>query len=168
MVPRLAPFPLGLSPLPLNFSFPLTEGKDELTHFHSLESLLQEAHGPSKVSGLRRTFMSTKWSGAPSGHTPLLQLKSCPTLWPHDCSLLGSSVHADSPGKNTGVGCHALLQGIFPTQGSNPGRLHCRQILYHLSYQGGTREALVRVSGAVQIKQKQIISGSTALECYFH
>ena len=36
----------------------------------------------------------------------------------------------DSPGKNTGVGCHFLLQGIFPTQGSNPGLLHCRQILY--------------------------------------
>ena len=36
----------------------------------------------------------------------------------------------DSPGKNTGVGCRGLLQGIFPTQGSNPGLLHCRQILY--------------------------------------
>ena len=36
-----------------------------------------------------------------------------------DCSLPGSSVHGDSPGKNTGVGCHSLLQGIFPTQGSN-------------------------------------------------
>ena len=35
-------------------------------------------------------------------------------------SLPGSSVHGDSPGKNTGVSCHALLQGIFPTQGSNP------------------------------------------------
>ena len=33
-------------------------------------------------------------------------------------------------GKNTGVGCHFLLQGIFLTQGSNPGLLHCRQILY--------------------------------------
>ena len=40
------------------------------------------------------------------------------------------------PGKNTGVGCHFLLQGIFPTQGSNPGLLHCRQILYQLSQQG--------------------------------
>ena len=41
----------------------------------------------------------------------------CLTLCnPKDCSLLGSSVHGDSPGKNTGVGCHALLQGIFPTQ----------------------------------------------------
>ena len=39
---------------------------------------------------------------------------------PMGCSLPGSSVHGDSPGKNTGMGCHALLQGIFPTQGSNP------------------------------------------------
>ena len=44
-----------------------------------------------------------------------------------------------SPGaKNTGVGCHFLLQGIFLTQGSNLGLLHCRQILYQLSYKGGT------------------------------
>ena len=40
------------------------------------------------------------------------------------------------PGKNTGVGCHFLLQGTFPTQRSNPSLSHCRQILYHLSYQG--------------------------------
>ena len=53
--------------------------------------------------------------------------QSCPTLCdPMDCSLPGFSVHRDSPGKNTEVGCHALLQGIFPTQGSNPGLLHCR------------------------------------------
>ena len=45
---------------------------------------------------------------------------------------LGS--HWDFPGKNTGVGCHALLLGIFPTQGLNPGLSHCRQILYHLSH----------------------------------
>ena len=42
----------------------------------------------------------------------------------------------DSPGKNTGVCCHSLLQGIFPTQGSNPGLPHCRQTLYHLNQQG--------------------------------
>ena len=40
----------------------------------------------------------------------------------------------DFPGKDTGVGCHLLLQGIFPTQGSNLGLLHCSQTLYHLSY----------------------------------
>ena len=55
-----------------------------------------------------------------------------------DCSPPGSSVHEDSPGKNTGVGCQALLQGIFPTQGSNPGLLHCRWILYW-SHQGSPR-----------------------------
>ena len=66
-----------------------------------------------------------------------LVTQSCPTLCaPMDCSPQGSSVHGDSPGKNTGLGCHALLQGIFPTQGSNPGLLHCRQILCQLSYQG--------------------------------
>ena len=42
----------------------------------------------------------------------------------------------DSPGKNTGVSCHFLIQGIFPTQGSNPVIPHYRQILYHLSHQG--------------------------------
>ena len=42
----------------------------------------------------------------------------------------------NSPGQNTGVGSHFLLQGIFPIQGLNPGLLHCRQILYHLSHQG--------------------------------
>ena len=49
-----------------------------------------------------------------------------------DCNPPGSSVHGDSPGKSTGVGCPAVLQGIFPTQGSNPDVPHCRQILYHL------------------------------------
>ena len=66
--------------------------------------------------------------------------QSCPTLSdPMDCSLPGSSFHGDSQGKNPGVGFHALLQGIFPTQGSNPGLLHYRWILYHLSHQGSTR-----------------------------
>ena len=42
----------------------------------------------------------------------------------------------NSPGKNTGVDSHSLLQGLFPTQGLKPGLLHCRWILYHLSHQG--------------------------------
>ena len=71
----------------------------------------------------------------------------CAVLWlvalsfltvchPMECSPPGSSVYGDSPGKNTGMGCHALLQGIFLTQESNPCLLcllHCRQILYCLS-----------------------------------
>ena len=62
---------------------------------------------------------------------------------PMDCSPPGSSVYGDSPGKNTGVGCHFLLQGIVPTQESNPGLLHCRQILYQLSYQGSPFHLMV-------------------------
>ena len=64
-------------------------------------------------------------------------LQSCPTRCdPMDCSPPGSSVHGDSPGKNAGVVFHALLQGIFLTQGSNPCLLHCRWVLY-LSHGGG-------------------------------
>ena len=58
---------------------------------------------------------------------------------PVDCSLPGSSVHEDSPGKNAGVGCRALLQGVFSTQGSKPHLLcllHCKRTLYLLSHQG--------------------------------
>ena len=103
---------------------------------------------------------------------------------PVDCSPPGSSVHGDSPGQKTGVGCHApssrgtsqprdriesrfptlqvdslpseppgkpqntglgslsLLQGIFPTQESNRGHLHCRQIVYQLSSQGSPTTAV--------------------------
>ena len=116
----------------------------------------------------------------------VLSRSVCLTLCnPVDCSPPGSSVHGDSPGKNTGVDCHALLQRIFPTQGLNPGTeprsptlqadslpseppgkpkntrvgslsllqgnfptqesswglLHCRWILYQLSYQGSPMSA---------------------------
>ena len=56
-----------------------------------------------------------------------------------DCSLPGSSVHGDSLGKNMGVGCHALFQGLFLTQGLNPCAPHCKWILYHLNHQGSPR-----------------------------
>ena len=57
---------------------------------------------------------------------------SCPTLCdPMDCSPPGSSVHGIFQARILGVGCHSLLQGIFLTQGSNQGLLHCRRILYH-------------------------------------
>ena len=51
-----------------------------------------------------------------------LVAQSCPTPCDHmDCSPPGSSIHGDSPGQNTGMSCHALLQGIFPTKGWKPG-----------------------------------------------
>ena len=81
--------------------------------------------------------MADSWSNGMKEKWVLVA-QSCPTLCdPMDCSPPGSSIlypHGFSS-KNIGVGCHALLQGIFPTQGSNPGLLHCREILYHLSHQ---------------------------------
>ena len=56
------------------------------------------------------------------------------SFWPH-----GLYSPWNSPGQNTGVGSLSLLQWIFPTQGSNPGLLHCRQILYQLSHKGSPR-----------------------------
>ena len=54
----------------------------------------------------------------------------------------------ESSGQNTGVGGLALLQGIFPTQGSNPGLPHCRRILYHLGHQESQGEVTQIQSGA--------------------
>ena len=71
-----------------------------------------------------------------------LVTQSCPALCnPMHCSLPGYSVHGDSSGQNIGVGCHFILQGIFPTQGLNPGLPHCRQTLYPLSPQGNRGDA---------------------------
>ena len=50
-------------------------------------------------------------------------------------SCLTLPLSMNSPSKNTVVGCHFLLQGILPTQRSNPGLLHCRPIFYCLSHQ---------------------------------
>ena len=59
--------------------------------------------------------------------------QSCPTL----CNTMNCPWN--SPGQSTGVGSLSLLQGIFPTQGSNPGIPHCGQILYQLSHKGSPR-----------------------------
>ena len=58
------------------------------------------------------------------------------SLWVHGLQPARLLSPWNSPDKNTGVGCHFLFQGIFPTRGLNSGLLHCRQILYHLSHQG--------------------------------
>ena len=82
---------------------------------------------------------------------PLLCPQSVLCVCLHCCPVIGSSVPSlrplglqpprllrpwDFPGKSTGVGCHFLLQGIFLTQGLNPGLPNCRQTLYPLSHQG--------------------------------
>ena len=76
----------------------------------------------------------------------VLVAQSCPILCdPMGCSPPGST--GNSQGKNTGVGCHPLLQGLFITQGSNTGLMHYQQILYHLSHQG----SLISIYSATNI-----------------
>ena len=67
------------------------------------------------------------------------------SLWPYGLWPTRLFSSWNSPGKNTAVGSHSLLQGIFPTQGLNPGLLHCRQILYPLSNQGSPYDQKSRV-----------------------
>ena len=79
----------------------------------------------------------------PLGYSFLSFFKSFIYLFSYSRSLgaygiFFSCVVWDSPSKNTGVGCHLLLQGIFLTQESNPGLLHCRQNFYWLSYKGSS------------------------------
>ena len=83
----------------------------------------------------------------------LIVVLICKVKW--SCSVMSDSLRPHGlwptrllcpwnfPGKNTGVGCHFLLQGILPTQGSNPGLLHCRQTLYHLSHQGSHSSLII-------------------------
>ena len=73
------------------------------------------------------------WSSSSMDLIPWSPIVKCQSL---SCIWLCNLCPLDSPGKNTGVGCHSLLQGIFPTQGSNLGLLHCGRILYQLSHQG--------------------------------
>ena len=68
------------------------------------------------------------------GYSEVMSSVVSDSLWPH-----GLYSPWNSLGQNTGVGSLSLLQGIFPTQGSNPGLLHCRQILYQLSHKGSPR-----------------------------
>ena len=91
-------------------------------------------------------FHKTTGYGSPGCAVISLSVVS-DSLGPMDGSPPGSSVCGDSSGKNSGMGCHALLQGNFPTQDSNTGLLHCRRILYQLSYLG--RPALVSNVGHI-------------------
>ena len=68
----------------------------------------------------------------------------------------------DFPGKNTGVSSHSLLQGIFPAQGSNPGLLHCRQILYHVSQQG---RSLVKFSSIQSLSRVRLFATPWIAAC---
>jgi len=83
------------------------------------------SHQVAKGWELQLQHQSFQWMQ--KGKSPVVS----DSLWPHRLYSPWNS-----PGQNTGVSSHFLLQGIFPTQGSNPGLLHWRQILYQMSHQG--------------------------------
>ena len=123
---------------------------------HNWEERLRRRSGWKREESERRNKKRSPRLRRPEMNVvKLLVAQSCPTLCdPVDCSPPGSSVHEDSPGENPGVSCHALLHGIFPTQGLNPGLPHCRQFLYRLSRQGSPKK--IGISPEIQIwKQKR-------------
>ena len=90
----------------------------------------------------------------------------CPTFFdPTDCGPPGSSVHGDYPGNNTGMGCHFFLQGIFPTQGSNPHLLHCRWILYHSATWETSPKVLEHRLNSCALAQAQLLGLSCSKAC---
>ena len=118
--------------------FILTQGSNPCLLHWQVESLPLSPQGSPMV----------KWylqlNGGPQDASPLWQ-----SIEERSHSVVSNSLRShglyptrllrpwDFPGKSTGMGCHFLLQGIFLTQGSNPGLPQCRQILYHLSHQVG-------------------------------
>ena len=90
-----------------------------------------------------------------------VRAQSCRLCILMDCSLARLPSPWDSPGKNTGVGCHFLLQGIFPTQGSNPGVLHYKQILYHLNHQAQFTDPNLEGSDKTAFRALQLLSPSS-------
>ena len=134
--------------LPFHFSLScIGEGNGNPLQCSCLENPRDGGAWWAAIYGVTQSRIRLKWlSSSSSSHLAyslgfiIYDVHSCSvvsnSLWPHGLySPPGSSVHGDSPGKNSGVDCHAPLQGIFPTQGLNPDLLHCRRILYHLSHQ---------------------------------
>ena len=102
-------------------------------------------HRCTLISRLRQLYTWSRYSSLYVSYTPISSVQfSCSvvsnSLWPHESQNARLLCPWDFPGKNTGVGCYFLFQGFFPTQGSNPGLLHCRQILCRLSHQGIHRQ----------------------------
>ena len=144
--------PLGLSSLRLQDSYSISQLS--LFLFLSLSYLFRDfqtlsENRETKFSRVRVVHeMSIHWvpamsqvlsAGTVEGTTVNIHSPTTPEKTCESCSVVSNSATLNSPGQNTGVGSLSLLQGIFPTQGSNPGLPHCMWILYHLSHKGSPR-----------------------------
>ena len=141
---KLITLPQSLTPFPLNF-IPTELREDGFQPQTYLVQGVKALHTALKLwmkkevsSCLWWNNLIFIWQGQESEKCEIVSLSvvSMTLCNPMDCSPSRLLYPWNPPGKNTGVGSHSLLQGIFPTQGLNLGLLCCRQILYHLSPQG--------------------------------
>ena len=106
-------------------------------------SKVSENRKLSKINEILKLFITVNFFKMMGCQISILRVKSCSVvsnfLRPYRLQPTRLLCPWDSPGKNAGVGCHALLQRIFPTQRSNPSLPHCRRILYCLSHQRNPR-----------------------------
>jgi len=157
-VPELRQLRAEMQPLSLSFILVILEAvklqQQSRWHSHKIEeacinTMYIELYGFPYIKSLRFGLKFVTYHSL--GHTDYekIQQISIPTLFHPQtlapCCLLQLSVHGilqtrilkwDSPDKNTEMGSHSLLQGIFPDERSNLSFLHCRQIIYLLSHQG--------------------------------
>ena len=115
--------------------------EDELAGEHHRLDGHESEQAPGDGEGQRSLACCSPWGRKESDTTERLNDNSEPGSEIHSVVSVSLQHHGlyspwDSPGQNTGVGSLSLLQGIFPTQGSNSGLLHCRQILYRLNQKG--------------------------------
>ena len=145
---------MGVGNWKRTFEFPPTHTQKEVSHHRKLRG---EGPGPQQPQNpLLKSAELLAIRGSPPprlGEGPLASFPGAAflvatgavgvpshsvvsdSLQPHRLQPIRLLCPWDSPDKNIEVGCHSILQGIFPTQGSNPGLPHCRQVLYCLSHQ---------------------------------
>ena len=149
-------FQFSLSSFPRGWRWPQSYRPDEQTSATARE----ERAGLEDLTSMRVAV--TVWSPGPTCRWGSQQarcrsiMSNFSTPWTVATRIL---YPWDSPSNNTGVGCHALFQGIIPAQESNPGVLHCRQTLYHLSHPGSLLRTKWTQNKAKPRKKWVLISG---------
>ena len=126
----------------------------------TLVFLPQKSHGQRNLAGCSPTAGHFWGEETVPGKLKWSEVKSLSRVWlfatPWTVAHQALLSPWDFPGMNTRVGFRFLLQGIFPTQGSNPGLLHCRQIPYHLSHQGNPWKVFLRGNKIIQVENSNL------------
>ena len=129
---------------------------NDFPFFANKKTRLKRLYGYKTQSRNYYTYLDRKWYSSYYEQVKMIVAQSLSNFASHGLQPARLLCPWNSLGKNTGVGCHPPLQGIFLTQGSNLGLLHCMQILYHLSHQG---------SICFQINRKEFCQLSMGFRC---